>query len=147
MVEKASLRVQATDEFADWEHPRGSQPLTDGERARLSNLEKENAQLKKDLAQFKATKQGAKSTGAPTTAAAVGNKGCYTCGKEGHRADRCPEKPATPATPRPTGAKSAGHSGKKVSFTKLQLDSAVQEAVKSTVHETVTAMAKNGWKP
>jgi hypothetical protein len=34
----------------------------------------------------------------------------------------------------------------KVNFTKLQLDSAVQEAVKSTVHETVTAMAKNGWK-
>ena len=33
----------------------------------------------------------------------------------------------------------------KVSFTKLQLDSAVQQAVKATVKETVTALAKNGW--
>ena len=35
----------------------------------------------------------------------------------------------------------------KVSFTKLQLDSAVQQAVKATVDETVAALAKNGWKP
>ena len=33
----------------------------------------------------------------------------------------------------------------KVSFTKLQLDSAVQQAAKATVKETVTALAKNGW--
>ena len=33
----------------------------------------------------------------------------------------------------------------KVSFTKLQLDSAVQQAVKATVKETVTALVKNGW--
>ena len=33
----------------------------------------------------------------------------------------------------------------KVSFTKLQLDSAVQQAVKATVDETVAALAKNGW--
>ena len=44
-------------------------------------------------------------------------------------------------------AKSAGQSNKKVSFTKLQLDSAVQQAVKATVDETVAALAKNGWKP
>ena len=35
----------------------------------------------------------------------------------------------------------------KVSFTKLQLDSAVQQAAKATVDETVAALAKNGWKP
>ena len=33
----------------------------------------------------------------------------------------------------------------KVSFTKLQLDSAVQQAVKATVDETVAALAKSGW--
>jgi hypothetical protein len=43
-------------------------------------------------------------------------------------------------------AKSAGQSNKKVSFTKLQLDTVVQEAVKNTVQETVAAMAKNGWQ-
>jgi hypothetical protein len=43
-------------------------------------------------------------------------------------------------------AKSAGQSGKKVSFSKLQLNTAVQEAVTKTVHETVAAMAKNGWQ-
>ncbi len=43
-------------------------------------------------------------------------------------------------------AKSAGQSNKKVSFTKLQLDTVVQEAVKNTVQETGAAMAKNGWK-
>ena len=43
-------------------------------------------------------------------------------------------------------AESAGQSSKKVSFTKLQLNTAVQEAVKNAVHETVAALAKNGWK-
>jgi hypothetical protein len=76
---------------------------------------------------------------------AAGNTRCFTCGQEGHRADRCPKKPATPATPKPAGAKSAGQSSKKVSFTKLQLNTAVQEAVKTTVQETVTAKAKTEW--
>jgi hypothetical protein len=45
-------------------------------------------------------------------------------------------------------AKSAGQPNKKVSFIKLklQLDTAVQEAVKNTVQETVAALAKNGWQ-
>ena len=50
-----------------------------------------------------------------------------------------------PATPRTAGAKSAGQSGKKVSFSKLQLNTAVQEAVKNTVQETVAALEKKGW--
>ena len=47
---------------------------------------------------------------------------------------------------RTAGAKSAGQSNRKVSFTKLQLDSAVQEAAKTAAQETVAAMVKNGWK-
>jgi len=47
-----------------------------------------------------------------------------------------------PATPRTAGAKSAGQSGRKVSFSKLQLDT----AVKNTVQETVAAMEKKGWQ-
>ena len=43
-------------------------------------------------------------------------------------------------------AKSAGQTGRKVSFTQLQLDTVVQEAVKNTVQETVAALAKNGWQ-
>ena len=43
-------------------------------------------------------------------------------------------------------AESAGQPNKKISFTQLQLDSAVQEAVKNTVQETVAALAKNGWQ-
>ena len=144
LVEKATRRMESTDEFADWEpKSKGNQPVSDAERLRLINLEKENAQLKKEIAQLKATKQGTKST----SATAAGNTGCFTCGQEGHRADRCPKKPGTPATPRTAGAKSAGQSNRKVSFTKLQLDSAVQQAVKATVDETVSALAKNGWKP
>ena len=112
-----------------WElKSKGNQPVSDAERLRLINLEKENAQLKKEIAQLKASKQNNPST----SAAAVGNKGCWKCGKEGHRADRCPDKPASnkasPATPRQAGAKSAGQSTKKVSFTKLEFDTAVQEA-------------------
>jgi hypothetical protein len=107
-------RVEATDsdEFADWEKSnltrKGNQQLSDTERLRLSHLEKENSQLRKELAQFKATtgKQGTKSTGS-TSATAAGNTACFTCGKEGHRADRCPTKSGTPATPRTAGAKSA----------------------------------------
>ena len=43
-------------------------------------------------------------------------------------------------------AKSAGQSNKKVSFSQLQLDTVVQQAVKNTVQETVAALAKNGWQ-
>ncbi len=120
--------------------------MSDAERLRLNNLEKENAQLRKENAQLKASKQNNSST----STAAVGNTGCWKCGKEGHRADRCPDNKPTPtktapATPRTAGAKS-GQSGKKVSFSKLQLNTAVQEAVKNTVQETVAALAKNGWQ-
>ena len=80
-----------------------------------------------------------------------GQQRLFKCGKEGHRADRCPDNKPTPtksapATPRTAGAKSAGQTGKKVSFTQLQLDTVVQEAVKNTVQETVAALAKNGWQ-
>ena len=115
----------------------------------MNDLEKEVARLKKENAQLvKASKPNNPSTGAST----VGNTGCWKCGKEGHRADQCPDKTkptptkTAPATPRTAGAKSAGQSGKKVSFSKLQLNTAVQEAVKNTVHETVAAMEKKGWQ-
>jgi G:T/U-mismatch repair DNA glycosylase len=113
----------------------------------LNDLEKEVARLKKENERLlKAAKPNNPSTGA----SAVGNTGCFKCGKEGHRADQCPDnKPAptktAPATPKTSGAKSAG-TGRKVSFSKLQLNTAVQEAVTKTVHETVAAMAKNGWQ-
>jgi hypothetical protein len=149
MVEKATQRMEATDAFADWEKnkSKGNQPVSDTERQRLSALEKDNAQLRKENAQLKASKQNNPST----SAAAVGNNGCWKCGKEGHRSDRCPDnKPtptkSTPATPRQAGAKSAGQANKKVSFTKLEFDTAVQEAAKTAAQETVAAMAKNGWK-
>jgi hypothetical protein len=70
LVEKASKRVEAADEFANWENPKGNQLLSDAERLRLSNLEKENAQLRKELAQLKATKQGTKSTSSTSATAA-----------------------------------------------------------------------------
>ena len=150
MVEKATKRIEATDAFADWEKDKskGNRPLSDAERLRLNDLEKEVAQLKKENAQLKA----AKSNNPSTSAAAVGNKGCFKCGKEGHRQDQCPDNKPTqtktaPTTPKTSGAKSAGQSGKKVSFSKLQLNTAVQEAVKNTVHETVAALEKKGWKP
>ncbi len=114
----------------------------------MSDLEKEVARLKRENAQLRASKQNDTST----SAAAVGNKGCFKCGKEGHRADRCPDNKPTPTksaptTPRQAGAKSAGQAGRKVSFTKLELDTAVlQSATKSAAQETVAAMAKNGWK-
>ena len=144
LVEKASKRMEATDEFDKWELSKNNQRLSDAERVKLNNLEKEVAQLKKENAQLKAAKQGTKSTSA-TGVTAAGNTGCFVCGQEGHRADRCPNKPSTPAKPKTAGAKSTGQSNKKVSFTKLQLDSAVQQAVKATVDETVAALAKNGW--
>ena len=150
LVDKATQRMETTDAFADWEKDKskGSQPLSDADRLRLNDLEKEVARLKKENERLlKAAKPNNPSTGA----SAVGNNGCFKCGKEGHRADQCPDnKPAptktAPATPRTAGAKSAGQSGKKVSFSKLQLNTAVQEAVTKTVHETVAAMAKNGWQ-
>ena len=146
LVEKASKRMEATDEFDKWELSKNNQRLSDAERVKLNNLEKEVAQLKKENAQLKAAKQGTKSTSS-TGVTAAGNTGCFVCGQEGHRADRCPDKPSTPANlkPKTAGAKSTGQSNKKVSFTKLQLDSAVQQAVKATVDETVAALAKNGW--
>jgi hypothetical protein len=42
--------------------------------------------------------------------------------------------------------KSNSGTGKKVSFSKLQLNIAVQEAVTKTVHETMAAMEKKGWQ-
>jgi len=144
LVEMATERMKATDAFADWENKsKGNRPLSDAERLRLNDLEKEVAQLKKENAQLKA----AKSNNPSTSAAAVENKGCFKCGKEGHRQDQCPKNKPTPtktapATPRTAGAKSAGQSGKKVSFSKLQLDT----AVKNTVQETVAAMEKKGWQ-
>jgi hypothetical protein len=148
LVDKATKRMETTDAFADWEQKsKGSRPLSDAERLRLNDLEKEVARLKKENAQLKAGKPNNPST----SASAVGNKGCFKCGKEGHRADQCPDnKPAptktAPATPRTASAKSAGQAGKKVSFSKLQLTTAVQEAVKNTVHETVAALEKKGWQ-
>jgi len=144
LVEKASRRMEATDEFDTWELSKSNRQLSDTERLRLNNLEKENAQLKKEIAQLKLAQQGTKSTGS-TRATAAGNTGCFICGQEGHRADRCPKKPSTPASPRTASTKPAGQSNRKVSFTKLQLESAVKEAVKSTVEETVTVLANNGW--
>ena len=152
LVDKATQRMETTDAFADssdWEKDKskGSQPLSDADRLRLNDLEKEVARLKKENERLlKAAKPNNPSTGA----SAVGNTGCFKCGKEGHRADQCPDnKPAptktAPATPKTSGAKSAGTS-RKVSFSKLQLNTAVQEAVTKTVHETVAAMAKNGWQ-
>jgi hypothetical protein len=138
--------MEASDAFADWEkESKGNRPLSDAERLRLNDLEKEVARLKKELL------KAAKPNNPSTKASAVGNTGCFKCGKEGHRADQCPDnKPAptktAPTTPRTAGAKSAGQSGKKVSFSKLQLNTAVQEAVKNTVHETVAAMEKKGWQ-
>jgi hypothetical protein len=139
--------METTDAFADWEkQSKGNRPLSDAERLRLSDLEKEVARLKKESTSLKA----AKSNNPSTSASAVGNKGCFKCGKEGHRADQCPDNKPTPtktapSTPRTAGAKS-GQSGKKVSFSKLQLNTAVQEAVKNTVHETVAALEKKGWQ-
>ena len=145
MVEKATKRVEATDAFADWEKDKskGNRPLSDAERLRLNDLEKEVAQLKKENARLKA----AKSNNPSTSATAVGDKGCFKCGKEGHRQDQCPNNKPTPTktaptTPRTPGAKSAGQSGRKVSFSKLQLD----KAVKNTVQETVAAMEAKGWQ-
>jgi hypothetical protein len=146
LVDKATKRMEATDAFADWEKDKskGNRPLSDAERLRLNDLEKEVARLKKENAQLL---KAAKPNNPSTSASAVGNKGCFKCGKEGHRADQCPDiKPTptktAPATPRTAGAKSAGQSGKKVSFSKLQLDT----AVKNTVQETVAAMEKKGWQ-
>lgn len=146
LVDMATERMKATDAFADWEKKsKGNRPLSDADRLRLNDLEKEVARLKKENERLlKAAKSNNPSTGAST----VGNTGCFKCGKEGHRADQCPDKnPAStktaPATPRTAGAKS---SGKKVSFSKLQLNTAVQEAVTKTVHETMAAMEKKGWQ-
>jgi len=144
LVDKATQRMETTDAFADWEKDKskGSQPLSDADRLRLNDLEKEVARLKKENERLlKAAKPNNPSTGA----SAVGNTGCFKCGKEGHRADQCPDNKPAPTTPKTSGAKSAG-TGRKVSFSKLQLNTAVQEAVKNTVQETVAAMAKNGWK-
>jgi|GEM_PF-3141645 len=148
LVDMATERMKATDAFADWEKKsKGNRPLSDADRLRLNDLEKEVARLKKENERLlKAAKPNNPSTGA----SAVGNTGCFKCGKEGHRADQCPDnKPAptktAPATPRTAGAKSAG-TGRKVSFSKLQLNTAVQEAVTKTVHETLAAMEKKGWQ-
>jgi hypothetical protein len=142
LVEKATQRMEAADAFADWEKkskPEGNRPMSDAERLRLNDLEKEVARLRKENAQLKASKQNNPST----SAAAVGNNGCWKlvwegrapCGSMPPPGDNKPTPTkSAPATPRTAGAKSAGQLGKKVSFTKLQLNTAVQEAVKNTVH-------------
>jgi hypothetical protein len=145
LVEKASKRVEATDEFANWENP------TAAVRCRAPEIEQPgegecSAQEGTRSAQGNQAGDQVDKFRSSTSATAAGNTGCFTCGQEGHRADRCPKKPGTPATPRTAGAKSAGQSSKKVGFTKLQLHTAVQEAVKNTVQETVAALAKNGWQ-
>ena len=107
-------------------------------------MRKKNAQLEKEIAQLKASKQNGQST----SAAAVGNRGCYKCGEEGHRADRCPSnKPTNPATPKQASAKQAGPSGKKISFTKLEFDTAMADVAKAAAQEAVKAMAKQDQKP
>jgi hypothetical protein len=143
LVDMATERMKATDAFADWEKKsKGNRPLSDADRLRLNDLEKEVARLKKENERLlKAAKPNNPSTGA----SAVGNTGCFKCKKEGHRADQCPDNKPAPATPKTSGAKSAG-TGRKVSFTKLQLNAAVQEAVKNTVHETMAVMEKKGWQ-
>jgi hypothetical protein len=141
LVDKATERVQATDAFADWEKKsKGNRPLSDADRLRLNDLEKEVARLKKENERLL---KAAKPNNPSTKASAVGNNGCFKCGKEGHRADQCPDNKPAPTTPRTAGGKSAG---KKVSFSKLQLNTAVQEAVKNTVHEVVAAMEQKGWQ-
>jgi hypothetical protein len=42
--------------------------------------------------------------------------------------------------------KPAGQSNKKVGFTKLEFDSAVEEAAKKAAQETVAELAKQGWR-
>jgi len=144
LVDMATERMKAADAFADWEKKsKGNRPLSDADRLRLNDLEKEVARLKKENERLlKAAKPNNPSTGA----SAVGNTGCFKCKKEGHRADQCPDNKPAPATPKTSGAKSAGQSSRKVSFSKLQLNTAVQEAVKNTVHEVVTAMEQKGWQ-
>jgi hypothetical protein len=119
LVEKATLRMEAADAFADWEKKsKGNRPLSDAERLRLNDMEKEVARLKKENTQLKAAKSNNRSTGAST----VGNIGCqcFKCGKEGHRADQsCPDnKPAptktAPATPRTAGAHRVGDTAVRV---------------------------------
>jgi hypothetical protein len=145
LVDKATLRMEATDEFDAWQKKsKGNPPMSEAERLELNNLRKKNAQLEKEIAQLKASKQN----GPSTSAAAVGNRGCYKCGEEGHRADRCPaNKPTDPATPKQAGAKQAGPSGKKISFTKLEFDTAMADVAKAAAQEAVKAMAKQDQKP
>ena len=142
LVNKATERMEATDEFDAWQKKsKGPQPMSEAERLELINSRKKIAQLEKEIAQLK----GSKQNGPSTSAAAVGNKGCYTCGKEGHRADRCPDnKPTNPATPKQASAKQAGPPGKnlKVSFTQLEWEAAVKEAGRAGAQEALKAMAK-----
>ena len=140
LVNKATERMEATDEFDAWQKKsKGHQPMSEADRLELINSRKKIAQLEKEIAQLKASKQNGQST----SAAVVGNRGCYKCGEEGHRADRCPSnKPTNPATPKQASAKQAGPSGKKVSFTQLEFDSAVAQAAKAAAQEAVKAMAK-----
>ena len=55
LVETATERMKATDAFADWEkQSKGNRPLSDAERLRLNDLEKEVARLKKENTLLKA---------------------------------------------------------------------------------------------
>jgi hypothetical protein len=162
LVDKATERMQAADAFADWEPEKKSKSnrplrLSDAERMRLSDLEKEVARLKKENLNaqlLKASKPNNPSTGAST----VGNTGCWKCGKEGHRADQCPDK--TKPTPtkslrphrllvRQLEGQPAPNLLEESRFQQVQpntLAAVPQEAVKNTasVQETVAAMEKKG---
>jgi hypothetical protein len=53
LVDKATERMEATDEFDAWQHKsKGNQPMSEADRLELNNLKKENAQLKKENAQL-----------------------------------------------------------------------------------------------
>ncbi len=82
LVDKATQRMEATDAFADWEKKsKGNRPLSDAERLRLSDLEKEVARLRKENALLKTAKPN--NLNPSTSAAAVGNNGCCSVGRKG----------------------------------------------------------------
>ena len=58
LVDKATLRMEATDEFDAWQKKsKGHQPMSEADRLELINSRKKIAQLEKEIAQLKASKQ------------------------------------------------------------------------------------------